>query len=172
MLVKIISTILRNTYTNDDLISRLAVMRKFYATVLYGSTFSGRMNDLSLSDVIPESLDDHILRAVTEWRDTFARDGIQPLVVYEALDAVEEEITGLPSATLYLPIRFEQKHIELFGKWFRSNVQPNIMLNIRVDPATAGGCALVWNSVYYDFSFKYFVMKQREQIVKVFDSVS
>ncbi len=172
MLVKIISIILKNTYTGDDLVSRLALMRKYYESVLYSGEFSQQANMVPVQEVLRGPVDDNTLLALTEWRDEFAKIGIQPIVVYEALDAVEEEVTALPNATLYVPIRFKNEHIVTFGTWFRSNVQPNLMLNIRVDPATAGGCALVWNNVYYDFSFKYFVMKHRDMIVRVFDTMS
>ncbi|MBP9749533.1 MAG: hypothetical protein KBD21_02290 [Candidatus Pacebacteria bacterium] len=169
MLVRIISIILRNTYTTDDLSVRVVAMRKYYDTLLYKKKNAATKVDLQ--DVM-QNIDGDTTEAVSEWLHDFEKAALQPIVVYEALDTVEEEIVGLPTVTVYVPIRFSKIHVKRFGEWFRSNVQPNIMLNIRIDSSTAGGCSFVWQNVYHDFSFRYYAHKEHERIVSAFNSIS
>src|SRR3989339_775279 len=164
MLVKIISTMLRNTYTTDDFIERLGLMRKYYNKRLFADG-----EDVILRDVILEDCDDHVLAILEDWVATFTEESIQPLVIYEALDSIQEDMMGLPAVTLYVPVRFRSEETERFGVWFRENVQPNILLSLRIDPRATGGCSFIWKDVFYDFSLKYFIDKQREDIVASFN---
>lgn len=165
MLVKIISIMLRNTYTTDDLVQRLEFMRVYYGKRLFaGGT------ELTLVDVLQDTVEPHTLGVLTAWLKAFDDAQISPIVVYEALDTVEEEIQGVPSVMVYTPIRFSHEHVERFGVWFRKNVQPNMLMTLRVDPRAGGGCGLIWKDTYYDFSLRYHIHTHREEVVKMFDS--
>jgi hypothetical protein len=164
MLVKIISTILKNTYTTDELSQRLNLMRKYYSEYL----FAGAEN-LTLKDVLEGKCDGDTLRALGEWIGKFEESGIQPIVIYEAIDSIQEDLTGIPSITLYVPVRFSTEQIKKIGTWFRENVQPNMLMSVHIDPRSTGGCSFVWNNIYYDFSLKYFLDKKKEEIVSAFN---
>lgn len=155
---------LKNTYTTDDLVERIALMRKYYAQHL----FSGGEH-LTLANVVQAECEAATFAALEEWQQAFKKEAISPLVVYEALDAIEEDLAGVPAVTLYVPIKFSPEHVERFGKWFRDNVQPNILLTLRTDPRAAGGCAFIWKSTYYDHSLRYFIQQNRAAIVKTFN---
>ena len=164
MLVKIISTMLRNTYTTDEFVERLGLMRKFYNKRLFADG-----EGAVLRDVLRDDCDERTLAVLEDWLATFTEDSIQPLVIYEALDSIQEDMMGLPAVTLYVPIRFAPEETERFGKWFRENIQPNILISLRIDPRATGGCSFIWKDVFYDFSLKYFIDKQREDIVASFN---
>jgi hypothetical protein len=164
MLVKIISIMLENTYATDDLVERLALMRAYYGKRLFaGGT------DYTIEEVLGATTESHILQALKEWQSAFDRSQISPIVVYEALDAIEEDMAGLPTVLLYVPIRFSDAHVKVFGAWFREYVQPNLLLTMRVDPRVGGGCGFVWHDVYYDFSLRYHIQKNRENVIAMFD---
>jgi hypothetical protein len=165
MLVKIISTMLRNTYTTDELVSRLGLMRKFYEKRLFADG-----ENVTLKEVIESECDEATLEALEEWNKYFTDAEIQPIVIYEALDTVQEDLGGVPAITLYVPVRFTTKQIEGLGIWFRENVQPNILLSLRIDPRTTGGCSFIWKDIYYDFSLRYFIDKQQEEITNMFNT--
>jgi len=165
MLVKIISTILENTYTTDDLIERLGLMRMYY-----GKHIFAKSAELTIDDVLGNECEEHTLEALKEWEKGFKAHRIQPIVVYEALDTVQEEVAGMPSVILYVPVRFTGEHVIRFGKWFRTNIQPNILITMRVDPRAAGGCSLIWKNTYYDFSLHYFIQRNRDDIVSMFNT--
>jgi hypothetical protein len=165
MLVKIISIMLKNTYTTDELMERLALMRTYYGKRL----FSGG-EDAVLQDVVGHTCDTATLRALEEWQHAFHESDISPLVVYEALDTIEEDLTGIPSVTLYVPIHFTAEHMQRFGEWFRNNVQPNMLLTVRTDTRMAGGCGFIWHDTFYDFSLRYHVDAHRDEIVGRFNA--
>ena len=165
MLVKIISTILENTYTTDDLIERLGLMRLYY-----GKRIFSKGATLTIDDVLGTECESHTLEALRMWEERFQTNNIQPIVVYEALDTVQEEVAGMPSVVVYVPVRFTGEHVVRFGTWFRTHVQPNILLTLRVDPRSAGGCSLIWKDMYYDFSLHYYIQRNREDIVSMFNS--
>jgi hypothetical protein len=162
MLVKIISSMLKNTYTTDDLIERLGHMRTYYGVKIFSEN-----SNKTLDEVLRTQCEPHTLKRLKEWERAFEADNIQPLVVYEALDTVQEEVVGMPTVTLYVPARFSPEDVERFGAWFRSNVQPNILLTLRVDPRSTGGCSMIWKHTYYDFSLHYYIQKNRDAVVKV-----
>jgi hypothetical protein len=167
MLVKIISVMLENTYTTDDLVERLALMRRYYGSRL----FSGGTETV-LRDMLSGACEPHTLEILESWQAAFKKQAISPLVVYEALDAIEEDLGGVPSVTLYVPVRFSAEHVERFGKWFRANVQPNILLSLRTDARTAGGCSFVWKDTYYDRSLRYFMHVRRDAIIESFNHLT
>jgi hypothetical protein len=155
---------LENTYTTDDLVERIGLMRKYYGVKLFveGST-------ASLADVVAAECEPHTLNAVEHWEKRFLESDVQPLVVYEALDTVQEELAGVPAVTLYVPVRFAPDQIEKLGMWFRENVQPNMLLSLHIDPRATGGCGFVWNDVYYDFSLHYYLDRERRAITDMFN---
>jgi hypothetical protein len=165
MLVKIISTILENTYTTDDLIERLGLMRLYYGKKIFSKGAT-----LAIDDVLAGECEEYTLDALRQWEKGFEAQSIQPIVIYETLDTVKEEVAGMPAVVLYVPVRFTGEHVVKFGTWFRTHVQPNILLTLRVDPRAAGGCSLIWKNTYYNFSMHYYIQRNRDEIVSMVDN--
>jgi len=155
---------IEDTFTTDDLIERLGLLRKYYSTVLFAGG-----GDALVSDVLENECDERTMHILGRWVGVFNEQKIQPLVVYEALDAVQEDMAGVPSVRLYVPVRFSKEQVEQLGGWFRENVQPNILLTLHIDPRTTGGCAFIWKDVYHNYSLRYYMDKQRDEITKVFN---
>lgn len=164
MLVKIISIMLKNTYTTDDLVERIGLMRKYYNVRLFKDGA-----DALLKDVVQNDCDASTLKAIEDWVLAFDKEGIQPLLVYEALDTVQEDLEGVPAITLYVPVRFTPEQIKGLGVWFRENIQPNILLSLHIDPRTTGGCSFIWKDIYHDFSLRYFINKEQKEINSMFN---
>ncbi len=156
---------LENTYTTDELVERIGFMRSFYDEYL----FKGN-KEVCLSDVVKEDSEEGVLEKLEIWRTKIEENHIPPLVVYEALDAILEDISGLPTVALYVPVRFAPEHIMRFGEWFRKNVQPNLLLSVRIDPRVTGGCGVVWGSIYHDFSLRYYLHLHRDELMRICDT--
>jgi hypothetical protein len=139
-------------------------MRKYFGKRL----FSGGQ-DATLREVLAGDCEEHTLGILEEWMHALKESAISPLVVYEALDSIEEDLAGMPSVTLYVPVHFNAEHVERFGTWFRQEVQPNILLTVRTDPRVVGGCGFIWNHIYYDFSLRYFMNKESATMTGMFD---
>lgn len=164
MLVKIVSIMLADTYTTDDVVERIALLRRYYGVKLFAGG-----SQTTLRESVGAECDEFTVGVLENWETKFAAAGIQQLVVYEALDAIEEDLSGMPSVSLYVPIRFTHEHIERFCRWFRQSVQPNILLSLRVDPRVGGGCGVIWNDVYHDLSLKYHIHEKRAEVVEMFN---
>jgi hypothetical protein len=165
MLVKVISIMLKNTFTTDDLVQRIALMRIYFSKRLFSGT-----DHIPIHEALQGECTPYTLAALERWMDDFKDAALSPLVVFEALDAIEEDLAGVPAVTVYFPIMFDVETVEGFGKWFREKVHPNILLTVHTDPTVAGGCSFVWNSIYYDFSFRYYVEKESAAVLKMFDT--
>lgn len=155
---------LANTFTTDELVQRVSLLRIYYGAVLFGGH-----RDTDMAHVLGTMCDVETLDALQVWHQQFSEAGLQPTMVYEGLDSVEQEISGLPTVTLYLPIKFSHAYYRGFGKWFRTHVQPNILLAVRTDPRMAGGCGMVWDHVFHDLSLRYHMAQHREELVACFD---
>ena len=155
---------IENTYTTDDLVERLGLLRKYYDKVLFTDAA-----DATVRSILEGECDERTLALLETWAATFEKQKIQPLVVYEALDTVQEDMAGVPAVTLYVPVRFTVEQVEQLGSWFRENVQPNVLLSLHIDPRTTGGCAFIWNDVYHNYSLRYYIDKRRDEITEVFN---
>lgn len=154
---------LENTYTTDDLVLRIGLMRKYYDQRLFRPG-----KEVTLRTAVEDECDQYTLRAVETWNDRFEKENMQPLVVYEALESVQEELAGMPSIKLYVPVRFTSPQVEQLGVWLRGNIQPNILMSLHIDPRVTGGCSFIWKDVYYDFSLRYFIDKKKDEIHEMF----
>jgi hypothetical protein len=139
--------------------------------VYYGKRLFAGGEGLTPRDVLGMNIEPRTLDIIEGWQRSFKDGAISPLVVYEALDSIEEDLGGVPSVKLYVPIHFDVNFVEKFGTWFREEVQPNTLLTIRTDPRVAGGCAVIWKDTYYDLSLRFFMHKERTAILERFDEL-
>jgi peptidoglycan/LPS O-acetylase OafA/YrhL len=70
----------------------------------------------------------------------------------------------MPKVTLYIPVHFSIAQIERIGTWFRTQVQADILLDLKIDPDAVGGCAFVYKNTFHDVSFSYFVNQHVHEI--------
>jgi F0F1-type ATP synthase delta subunit len=65
---------------------------------------------------------------------------------------------------------FDNQEIAKIAGWFRTNVRKDMILEVKIDANVTGGCALIWNNTYYDFSLRYFMRKERAGIVSMLNA--
>lgn len=164
---KIISIMLQNTYTSDDLVKRLGWLRVFYSEHL----FNGKGED-SLKTILGKECEEENIQVLQEWIDDFKKNNLLEHEVYEAINEIEKKVSTLETITLYVPIKFSHQYIARFGKWFRENVQRDTLLTLRTNPEVSGGCGVVFNDVYHDFSLRYFIKKSRAELINMFNKHS
>lgn len=167
MIVKAINIILANTVTTDDLTERLSLLRGYYQTKLFGGADDQKMG---IREYLKDraTTEEHI-HALEEWERTFQREQVTGKSVYDNFEVIQKELDALPTTTIYVPVKFPQKELQDMGEWFRREIQPNMMLEVKVDVSTVGGCAIVWGSVYHDISFRYFMRKKRAEVITMFN---
>lgn len=63
-------------------------------------------------------------------------------------------IEKLPLVFITLAVSLPKEEIKRLGQWFRRNVHPQVLLDIRQDPKIIGGCQIIWQGFEGDFSLR------------------
>lgn len=63
-------------------------------------------------------------------------------------------IEKLPLVIITLAVSLTKEEIRRLGQWFRQNIDPQILLDLRRDAKILGGCQLIWQGMEGDFSLK------------------
>lgn len=162
------SAILKNTYTLYALYKRLDLLQRFFEHYFFeGEATAGRRAQL-LQEYYRDADADlrfHI-GAIAAW-DGEVLDSFTAQNLYDRLQVLKQSAKELPVVTLYVPTHLTSEQLGPIGIWCRAYVHTSIMLDMRVDPSSVGGCTLVYNNVFHDFSLSYFVSKQRSELVKL-----
>lgn len=167
MTPRIIAIVLANTFTADDLLRRIALLRLYLEAHLFGDA-EGKKETLE-GILLKEKVDAATSGALREWEASFAKNAITLESLRIALTSVEEDIRGLPSLRLYVPTLLGSSEVQRVGMWVRREIDPNLMLELHVDARAAGGCAFVWHDTFHDYSLRHFMRTHRSELIASFD---
>lgn len=161
-----LETILSNTYTKGDLQHRLTLLREFLEYQFFKPHEKANLVFL-LNEFINKrgELRDEF-NALMAWDYPFYSK-FNKENVYDTLGQLEKEASKLPVVTIYLPFALPIFEAPRLGKWLRENIAGNIVAEIKTDPALIGGCSVVWNGTYQDFSLRFYIEKHKGTIQKV-----
>lgn len=169
MLQDVFQQLLQNTYTADTLYQRIRLLKEYYEARLYSQSQEGK--SVSVKDFCTQkNIESDMARALTQWEDYFREHASGAEEIIKTLHELEQNIHLLPSIVIYLPLIFADEEIAKIAGWFRTNVQKNMILEVKIDANVTGGCAFIWNSTYYDFSLRYFMRKERAGIVSMLNA--
>lgn len=152
----IFQILLTTTYTHADILRRLDFVREFFESIYFHETKQAEspvLNGLEVflkSKHIPEEELADMLAYGPDFYSVFTAQSL-----YSMLKELQERADHLPTVPLYLPTDVGPAEVRRLGKWFRKNVSGQLLLVIHIDPASAGGCALVWNGRYLDLSLRF-----------------
>ena len=158
--------ILAHAYTEQQFRHILATLQTFLESRLFSTLptgqvqkqidlfFEARKNNLSTKETLIH-LGDLFYEAFT------AKN------LYEVLEGIEKSLEGVPSITLYVPVELPPSHLEDIGRWLRQHVHKHMLADVIVEPDMGAGCALVKDGVYHDFSLRYFLRKQEQQLIRI-----
>lgn len=150
----ILTTILTNTYTANELRHRLIILRTYLEKKLFGNIIPG--------DFSPEDL--NWLNSLEEnFYLKFTKENL-----YSNFKDLENKISGLPHLTLYLAFETGPAQIEKISEWFKKNSTTRFIFDINLDPDLLGGVAIVYNGVYKDYSLRAKIQEQSQTILTEF----
>ena len=159
---KKLKDIIENTYTLSDAHYRLGLLRKALEKMVFsGEEIEREELEKNLYDLAREDASGHV-GAVLNW-DSIIEE-LDSENFYKRIEEISEQLESLESIILYVPCELPNEKIAELGQWFRSNLSSDMIIDLRVDPWVAGGCAFVWKNKYYDYSFKYFVEQRRGEL--------
>lgn len=153
------NTILANTYTKASLLRRIALFRSFLERKHYSKSGFKRLKTFFEE----KAVSDDDAQALQAWSGVFTKR-LARSTFYKKLETIRKEILALPSVTVYLPFKAEESELTKIGQWFRRHIRKQMMMDVKVDPSLVGGCALVWNGYYRDYSLHRQFKDKKEEI--------
>lgn len=70
----------------------------------------------------------------------------------EFLKALTRELSNLKTLRITTSLRLNRGILENISKWIKTNVDPNLILEIEVDPSIIGGMVIEYKGIYKDYS--------------------
>lgn len=141
---EILAIILKDTFTYSQLNSRLRAAK---AQLL--KKFFGGGGDVSS---LPQEL-----------QQQFNKDNF-----YQVFEALGKQIQQLPILTMYLTFEPDEITSSQIGSFARKTFGPNLLLDIKLNPALIAGCSLVWKGRLRDYSLKARLDEKKKEILENF----
>ena len=158
--------ILANTYTTSDAYKRLLVLED----VLQHSLFEKGAGTAGVQELLKErsamSGDHGATKAVAAWNADFL-SRFKKESLNADMQTLKNAVEQLPKLIVYAPVVFDAAQIQMIGTWCRKNIDPKLLLDMRIDPEAGGGCMFVWRDTLHDFSLRYFLKKRRAEFAKI-----
>ncbi len=143
---------LENTYTLPDLKHKFRILKAYLEAQVFDSPHTLAPEDSAwLNHLSPEFF------------KSFNKDNLS-----EALANLEQQISKLLPLILYLSFEPDKNTIASISSWLRQNLSQQSILEIKFDPDLIGGCAIVKNGVYKDYSLRARIEEQKELILSEF----
>jgi hypothetical protein len=166
-----LATMCQNTYTVEDMHRRLGVFHQCLESILFHGTTSFDVHErmeagLQFAATIASADDVGAIRAwgPAVW-GTFSAEHLA-----QQIHSYEEVVAALPTFMLYVPVSLTPSATATLGSWCRTQLNPSLMLEIKVDAAVTGGCAFVHNSLYHDYSLHRAITSQAGMVTKLLSS--
>lgn len=159
---KVLSSVIKTSYTKPDILRRLRLYRSFLEHKFYKK--GKKTLDQFLADASATS-DDH--EVIVGWGSEFHRNFTKE-TAYDILESVNSGLKTVPTLSLYLPFDPKGADVVKLGTWFRTNVDKVILLDIHSEPGLIGGMAFAWKGYYRDYSLRHYLMRKKKDIDEMF----
>lgn len=148
--------IIATTYTLHKLRKRIRLLKEFLNHKLYQN------------GAVSENID----AEDQEWLQTIAPylQGVNHNNIDQFINSLEQIADKTTPLIIYTARELPQKEVLDLGVWVRKNINPTLFVDVKLDPSLLAGCALVWNSIYRDYSLRKRIEDNKEEILKSFKS--
>ncbi|OGG32434.1 hypothetical protein A3I51_02595 [Candidatus Gottesmanbacteria bacterium RIFCSPLOWO2_02_FULL_38_8] len=156
--------ILSKTYTKTDYLRRVTLIREYLERRIYKEPellFPDYLNMIAASQFDVKALS-HL---DVHFFNLFTKDNL-----YLLINGLMDALRTLPVLTLYLAVILDEIQMDELGIWFRNNLNPELIIDVRCNPTIVSGCAYVWNNNYKDLSLHNFLSQKENIINKIIDA--
>ncbi len=147
-----IDVILQNTYTLADLKHRLRILKEYLEGQIFLSPSSLSVDDQTWVNSLPK-----------DFLNQFNKDNLSGL-----FDRLEKELAKISPLVLYLSFNPDPETVSRLSLWLKNNLTQPYLLEIKLDPGLIGGCALVLQGIYQDYSLRARIQQQKNLILQEF----
>lgn len=166
---QIFDALISRTYRASEFHDVVMLLKAFWEEFFFSGESSTKQKPKLHLFLEEHTAPDHIKKIVEELPTSFF-DQVSAKTVYSTVDILLEKVEHIPSIALYVPVELTAKQYANIGMWARVNIAKGVLLDIKIDPSLAGGCAIVWNGIYHNFSLQYFIEKKRRDIISMIHS--
>ena len=154
-----------HTYSRSDFAHNISLVREFFEFIFFTKRDASPEKD-SIEQFAAYSkkpfADIAFLRTLPpSFLDIFTKESL-----YETLKRLSEESRQLKTLSLTVPIVLSREDVTAIGMWAHQEVDPDLLIDIDVDPSIAVGCRLVWNNRLHDFSFNRYLAESQDALHK------
>ena len=159
--------IISNTYTIESLHFRMSLLKEFLEDFFFSEKENNETRMERFKKFLEvQDVDEHTFKDLSSLQEDFL-ESFTPENMYKIIEEILKEADRLPLVVLHVPVSLPFENIKGIGEWLRENVRENIMLRLKVDYNSVGGCAIAFQGKYYDFSLRYFMREKRKDIFKL-----
>ncbi len=160
--------ILANTYTKVDCSHRLIllqdVLEEFPDTRTPGAFVRAVQERYSADDKVAAD-------AIVGWGEAVG-EYLAEGEGGERLRELKHHLETLPELVLYVPITLSPASIETIGTWCRAELDPEILLDLKIDREAVGGCLIAWKGVLHDLSLSYFLTQHARERAALIERIA
>lgn len=162
-----LKTFTEHAYSRADFAQRISLVREFFEFIFFTKRDASASKDgiEQFAVYSKKSLDDiTFLRTLPpSFLDVFTQDSL-----YETLNRLSEDSKQLKTLSLTVPIALSRADVVAIGTWAHQELDPDLLLDVAVDPSVVAGCRLVWNNRLYDFSFDHYLTENKTALHEKF----
>lgn len=147
------------TYTQEEAFRLLRLIREYLEEYFFSKP------DLILSSFISShtlsSRDKELLTILpSDFFTHFSRNSF-----YEILKDLRTQIEKDPIVTVYVPVGIAPDDTKKLALWFKENLDPAALMDLKIDDKLVGGISFVWKGIKHEYSFKMLFEKKKEEIL-------
>lgn len=154
----LLDKILLGTYTYTDALRRVRTLKQY----LLNQVFASALTNFSAAS---EADNAWLSGLGAEVYSQFTQQNI-----YTLSDQLEAEIKKITPLIMYLPFEIPMGEVVRVGMKLRQEHGKRFLVEFRIDPNLIAGPALVWNSIYKDYSIRAKIEENRSQILDIIKS--
>lgn len=152
----ILNTILETTYSLTQLKHRVRLLKSYLEKAIFSAQAkeeNANQADLNWLNSLPDN-----------FFKNFNKDNI-----YQIFQILEPQIAKLPVLIIYLAFEADDQVLSQLGPMVRKTQQnPHLLIDVKVDPDILAGCALSWKGMYKDYSLRAKIEEKKSEIMENF----
>lgn len=158
-------SIASSTYTTADVHRRVRLIREYFEKKIFASQPELTLEAYLATGDVSGADRDALTSLGDEFYASFTKDSC-----YKLLDGIGVEAKKTPTVRLNVAFDIPPGEVTKIGLWFRENLPVNVLLDVKIDADAFGGCTFAWDGVFHDYSLRYLLARQKNEIVKILDS--
>jgi F0F1-type ATP synthase delta subunit len=151
--------LLEHAVTRGEILRRIGTIRDFLEQKFY------QPNPVTLVEFVTKRNTDgdpEVLQKIGEdFYSSFTRENM-----YTLIENITKEVNTLPAVAVTVPYLPDASESTKLGSWFKANVSGRMLVDLKFDPSIVGGCTVVVNGMWQDYTIRYFMQKKQNEIVE------